>query len=267
MKKLSFSNSSYSYSHAWPRAGLRSLSAMVVLASLLVAGCAGKETEEEQLINNVTKAYETAQSAVRTQNYRRAIQIFETLQARFPFSDLSKQIQLELIYAYYKGGQQDEAIDAADTFMRENPTHPRYDYALYLKALTYFERGPGFLERWLKRDVSKRPPRDGQLAYSLFRRLVERYPASPYAEDSVQRMVYLKNRLAAYENNVARFYLEREAYVAALARAKNSLEEYNGSDGTRDALQIMIEAYEGLGMNELAADTRRVLDHNFPNGD
>ncbi|MGB5346937.1 MAG: outer membrane protein assembly factor BamD [Woeseia sp.] len=246
---------------------LRSLCAITLLAALLFAGCANNETEEEQFINNITKAYETAQRAVRNQNYRRAIQIFETLQARFPFSDLSKQIQLELIHAYFKSGQQDQAIEAADTFMRENPTHARYDYALYLKALTYFEREPSFLERWLKRDVTKRPPRDGQLAYSLFRRLVERYPASPYAEDSVQRMVFLKNRLAAYENNVARFYLERDAYVAALTRAKNSLEEYNGSDSTRDSLEIMIEAYQGLGMTELAADTRRVLDHNFPNGD
>ncbi|MGB5246682.1 MAG: outer membrane protein assembly factor BamD, partial [Woeseia sp.] len=143
----------------------------------------------------------------------------------------------------------------------------RYDYAMYIKALAYFEREPSVIERWFKRDVSKRPPRDGQLAYSLFKRLVDRYPASPYAADSEQRMVYLKNRLAAYENNVARFYLERGAYVAALTRAKNALEEYNGSDSTRDSLQIMIEAYEELGMNELAASTRRVLDHNFPNGD
>lgn len=244
-----------------------SLFAAALLAALLIAGCASKETEEEQFINNITKAYETAQRAVENQNYRRAIQIFETLQARFPFSDLSKQIQLELIYSYFKSGKQEQAIESADTFMRENPTHPRYDYALYLKALAYFEREPSFLERWLSRDITKRPPRDGQLAYSLFRRLVERYPASPYAADSEQRMVFLKNRLAAYENSVARFYLERDANVAALTRAKNSLEEYNGSDTTKESLEIMIEAYERLGMNELAADTRRVLDYNFPNGD
>ncbi|MGB5581543.1 MAG: outer membrane protein assembly factor BamD [Woeseia sp.] len=244
-----------------------SLGLAALFVALVFAGCASNESEEETLINNVTKAYETAQRSVRNQNYRRAIQIFEALQARFPFSDLSKQIQLELIHAYYKGGKPEQAIEAADTFMRENPTHARYDYAMYIKALAYFEREPSVIERWFKRDVSKRPPRDGQLAYSLFKRLVDRYPASPYAADSEQRMVYLKNRLAAYENNVARFYLERGAYVAALTRAKNALEEYNGSDSTRDSLQIMIEAYEELGMNELAASTRRVLDHNFPNGD
>ena len=239
---------------------------MLLVGAFLVAGCAGNE-EEESLISNITRAYETAQRSVRNQNYRRAIQIFEALQARFPFSDLSKQIQLELMYAYYKSNQQDQAIDAADTFMRENPTHPRYDYALYIKGLAYFEREPGLLERWFNRDLTRRPPRDGVRSFTLFKRLVERYPASPYAPDAEQRMVYLKNRLAAYENNVARFYLERGAYVAALNRAKTALEEYNGADSSRETLEIMIEAYEGLGMHELAADTRRVRDANFPSGD
>lgn len=257
-----------------PRSDLRNLTTRrtsrlgcTVLGLLLLAGCASNKSAEETLISNITKAYETAQQSVKNQNYRRAIQIFENLQARFPFSDLSKQIQLELMHAYYKSSQRDQAIDAADTFMRENPTHPRYDYALYIKALAYFEREPGLLERWFKRDITKRPPRDGQLAYSLFQRLVDRYPASPYAADSEQRMIFLKNRLAAYENTVARFYLERDANVAALARAKNALEEYNGSDSTRESLDIMIEAYERLGMTELAADARRVRDHNFPAGD
>lgn len=237
-----------------------------LLASLALSACAGKDERDDTLVNNITRAYETAQTSMANQNYRRAIQIFETLQARFPFSDLSKQIQLELMYAYYKSNQQDQAIDAADQFMRENPTHARYDYALYIKALAYFERDPGMLERIFKRDVSRRPPRDGALAFSLLKRLVDRYPASPYAPDAEQRMVYLKNRLAAYENGVARFYLSQEAYVAALNRAKNALEEYNGADSTKDTLDIMIEAYEGLGMSELAADTRRVRNANFPSG-
>jgi outer membrane protein assembly factor BamD len=239
-----------------------------VLASLIVlgfvAGCAG-DAEEYDMVQDIREAYETAEKAMMGQNYRKAISIFEALQARFPFSDFANQIQLELMYCYYKIDRQDEAISAADQFIRENPTHPRVDYALYIKGLTYFEREPNFLERWFRRDLEGRPPRDGELAFSLFKRLVERYPASPYAEDAQQRMVYLKNRLAAYENTVARFYLERGAYVAALNRAKGAIEQYNGADSSKESLVIMAEAYEGLGMMDLAADTRRVLESNFPN--
>jgi outer membrane protein assembly factor BamD len=240
-----------------------SVLALLVIVGLL-AGCAS-DPEEYDAVQDIREAYETAQKAMMGQNYRKAIGIFEALQARFPFSDFAKQIQLELMYCYYKLGRQDEAIGAADQFIRENPTHASVDYALYIKGLAYFEKGPGFLERWFRRDVKGRPPRDGELAFSLLSRLVERYPASPYAEDAHQRMVYLRNRLASYENEVARFYLERDAYVAALNRAKGAIEQYNGADSGKESLEIMIEAYERLGMLDLAADTRRVLQSNFPN--
>lgn len=237
---------------------------MLLMAAFgLLAACAGND-EQQTEIQNLTTAYEEAQNAISRANYRRGIQIFEAIQARYPFSDLSRQIQLELMYAYYKSGQKEQAIDAADTFMRENPIHPRVDYALYIKALSYFESEAGFLERRFKKDITERPPKDVAEAYSAMRRLVERYPASEYAPDAQQRMLFLKNRLAAYENHVADYYLRRGAYVAALNRAKGSLEEYNGADSNARSLEIMAEAYEELGMQDLAADTRRVLALNFP---
>ena len=93
---------------------------------------------------------------------------------------------------------------------------------------------------------------------------MDRYPASEYAADAEQRMVYLRHRLASYENHVADYYLRRGAYVAALNRAKNALEEYNGSAANAESLRIMARAYDKLGMEDLAADTRRVRKLNFP---
>lgn len=236
---------------------------MLMTMLLFVGGCSSND--EYDLAESIRDAYVEAERAVENGNYRKAISIYEALQARFPFSDFATQIQLELTYAYYMDNRIEQAIDAADTFIRENPTHPRIDYAIYIKALAHFERDQGMLERLFRRDVDKRPPRDGELAFSLLSRLVERYPASKYAADAQQRMVYLKNRLAAYENEVARFYLERDAYVAALGRAKRALETYHGANSGAESLQIMIEAYEGLGMKQLADDTRRVLQKNFSN--
>ena len=238
--------------------------AVVLLGVAVVAGCAGNE-EERTVVGDIRDAYEQAKEAIERQNYRRGVQIFEAIQARYPFSDLSRQIQLELIYAYYKGGMKEQAVEAADTFMRENPIHERVDYALYIKGLAYFEDEAGFLERRFKTDVTRRPPKEVEESYSTFRRLVDRYPASEYAPDAQQRMVFLKNRLATYENHVANYYLRRGAFVAAVNRAKAALEEYNGADGNAESLRIMAEAYEALGMSDLAADARRVLALNFPN--
>ena len=234
------------------------LSALAVLSA-----CAGNE-ETFDAVQDLQEAYEQAQSSIQNGNYRRGIQILEAIQARYPFSDVARQIQLDLMYAYYKSGAPELAVEAADTFMRENPIHPRVDYALYIKGLAYFDDEPGMLERLFRKNTDKRPPKDAEPAYQAFRRLVERYPASEYAPDAEQRMVYLKNRLAAYENEVADYYLRRGAYVAAATRAKNALEAFNGADSNAESLRIMIEAYEELGMNDLAADAQRVLELNFP---
>ncbi|MEL7187683.1 MAG: outer membrane protein assembly factor BamD, partial [Pseudomonadota bacterium] len=76
--------------------------------------------------------------------------------------------------------------------------------------------------------------------------------------------VAMKNRLAAYENHVAEYYMRRGAYVAAANRAKSALESYNGATGNQRSLELMIAAYDELGMTDLAADARRVLAENFP---
>jgi len=237
---------------------------LIAILPIALFACAGNDVEERTEVQNITEAYEAAKKSVAGGNYRRGIQIFEAIQARFPFSDLSRQIQLELMYAYYKGGQREQAVEAADTFMRENPIHPRVDYALYIKGLAYFEAPPGVLERLFRKEVTQRPPKDAELAYSSLRRLVERFPASQYAPDAELRMVAIKNRLADYENYVADYYLRRGAYVAALRRAKDALEAYNGATGNALSLHIMAVAYDNLGMTELAVDTRRVLTSNFP---
>jgi outer membrane protein assembly factor BamD len=234
---------------------------LTVLA--LLSACASND-EPYDAVQDLQEAYEQAQTSIRNGNYQRGIQILEAIQARFPFSDVARQVQLDLMYAYYKSGAQELAIEAADTFMRENPIHPRVDYALYIKGLSYFDDEPGILERWFRKDTDKRPPKDVEQAYQSFRRLIERYPASEYAPDAQQRIVYLKNRLAAYENYVADYYLRRGAYVAAANRARNALESYNGATSNADSLRIMITAYEELGMDDLASDARRVLELNFP---
>ena len=237
---------------------------LLALVSCSLLACSSKDDVRTE-VENITEAYETAQEAIQRKNYRKGIQIFEAIQARFPFSDLSRQIQLELLYAYFKSGQHEQAAETADTFIRENPTHPRVDYALYIKALSYYEKDAGILERWFKRDVTKRPPTDVDLAYTTLRRLVERYPTSEYSADAEQRMIAIKERMSAYENHVADYYLRRGAFVAAVNRAKSALEEYNGASGNAESLKIMAEAYDNLGMADLAADARRVLAASFPN--
>jgi outer membrane protein assembly factor BamD len=237
----------------------------VALFSLAIglSGCKSwRHRGEEQTAPD--KLYEKAHKALGSGDFDNAVKMYESLEARYPFSVQGKQSRLDIIYAYYKADQKESAVDAADQFIRENPTHPRIDYAYYMKGLVYFERTPNMVERWFRADLTLRPPQDSRKSFQALQTLVDRYPDSMYAPDARSRMVYLRNRLASYEVSVADFYLRRRAYVASLDRAKYCIENYDGAPAVRQALDIMIAAYDGLGSKDLADQARAVYALNYP---
>lgn len=243
---------------------LRAALVGLVLAALALGGCSMFRSKKDDLNASPESLYDHATKLLNEGSYEPAIKMLEGLTARYPFSDSARQARLDLIYAYYRSHEKESAIDAADTFIRENPTHPRIDYAYYMKGLVYFERAPNFLERWFSVDLSERPPQDARKSFDAFARVVSQYPNSEYAADAHQRMVYLRNRLAEYEIHVADYYVRRGAYVAALDRARYVLETYDGAPSMRRALEIMVQSYRKLELPELAADSEKVLAANFP---
>jgi outer membrane protein assembly factor BamD len=227
----------------------------LVVALATTAGCGvfGRGKDEDKLAkDSPEQLYREARKDVRVGNYPAAIARYEQLEARYPFSDQSKQGQLDLMYAYYKARAGESAVDQADQFIRENPTHPRVDYAHYIRGLVYFESGLSWAERVFKADINKRPPHEAQKSFQAFQTLVQQFPKSPYAADARQRMVYLRNRLADYEVAVAKYYLKRGAYVGAASRARGVVETYDGSPAVDDALKITVQAYRKLGVDDLA---------------
>ncbi len=126
-----------------------------------------------------------------------------------------------------------------------------------------FERTPNLFERWFHADLTKRPPVAARKSFESFRHVVQSFPKSLYAHDSLQRMIYLRNRLADYDVHVAQYYMERGAYVGAAQRAAQTIEQYNGAPETEQALKILIAANERLGMNDKAEIARQVYADNF----
>jgi outer membrane protein assembly factor BamD len=241
------------------------LSALLSLLALaaLATGCAsGRDDDLPDPDSSAQRIFAQAEKAMASGNYPAAIAAYENLTAVYPFSDEARQSQLNLMYVYLRSDQPESVVAAADRFMLENPTHPRVDYALYMKGLARFPREAGPLERLFRIDLDKRPPAGMQQSFNTFQQLLQQHPQSVYAEDARQRMIYLRNRLAAHEGTVAQFYLDRDAYVAAVNRARTVLEAFQETPSVIPALEIMAQAYDKLGLQELAADTRRILEAN-----
>jgi outer membrane protein assembly factor BamD len=231
------------------------------LAAAALSGCGRRDNVVED--QGPELLYQRGYDAMEASNFAGAVQYFNALEARYPFSPETRQAQLDLIYVYYRSQQPEQAIDAAEEFERENPTHERLDYCLYMRGLVYFDQAPNIIERLLKVDLSRRPPKDTMRSFSTFQELIRRFPNSEYVPDARQRMVFLRNRLAEYENHVADWYIRRGAYVAAINRAKYALEHYPEAPQLEKTLQMLVISYTRLGMNDLAADARRVLRQSF----
>ncbi len=247
--------------------------ALLALVALL-AGCAlltGCHTRPQRATNRhpVTpeSLYTAAHKAMLANDYTFAIRQYEALTSRFPFTAQARQARLDLIYAYYRKGEKESATDAADQFLRENPTHPRVDYAWYMKGMIDFERTPNVIEVFFGVDMAKRPPTTALKAITAFNTVVTQYPKSAYAHDALRRMIYLRNRLADYEVNVARYYVKRGAYLAAAQRAQGIIEQYDGAPAEKSALEVLRVSYQHLGFTDLEANIDRVYQANFAASD
>ena len=224
-------------------------------------------SDEDEYVNWTAEKFRTeAKAAVDAGNYDKGIKLYEALESRYPFGEDSAQTQLDIAYAYFKNNDPDSAIAAADRFIKMNPRSPGVDYAYYLKGLVNYNRGIGFIDRFLPTDTSQRDPGTARDALNNFEELIRRFPQSRYVPDARLRMIALKNNLAMYEVHVARYYMKRKAYVAAVGRASTVIEKYQRTTAVPYALLVLQEAYTKLDMLDLARDTTRVYELNYPNG-
>lgn len=240
---------------------------LLLFIILLLPACSNKDgkTQETEVLG-AQALYEDAKRALDAGNFPRAILFYTRLQARFPFNRNSEQAQMELAYAFYRDKEPEKALSAVKRVIKTYPTHPQIDYAYYLKGLINFDRGGGVLDFLTPHDPSERDQQYALQAFHDFNDLLARFPDTSYGGDARLRMTYLRNRLARHELTVARYYLKRSAYIAAANRVRYLLENYPESPESREALQVLADAYDGLQLSELADDVRKIQSLNPDSG-
>jgi outer membrane protein assembly factor BamD len=245
-------------------------SSLALILALCLAGCGllPAQNDDETRGWSANKLYSEAKSNLNDGNYEKAIKLYEKLEARYPYGRYAQQAQLEIAYAYYRDKDVASALAAADRFIKLHPNHPSVDYAYYLKGLANFNEDLGVLgslvSKFSGQDMTERDPKSSRESFDAFRDLVQRFPQSKYAQDSIDRMSYLVNSLAAHEVHVAKYYMKRGAYVAAANRVQYALKTYPNAPANEEGLLILVQAYDKLGMTDLRNDAERVMKTNFP---
>lgn len=242
------------------------LNKLILAAGILaLGGCASGPDEDLVVANQGAEVlYENAKQSMDQGNFNLAATTLSSIDSRYPFGPLSHQVQLDLIYSYYKVGKTDQALATIDRFVRLNPNHADVDYALYMRGLTNMDVDRNLFQDMVGIDRSDRDPSKSREAFEDFRRLIEKFPESKYSADAKKRMLFIKNRLAKYEIKIARYYMRRQAYVAAANRGRYVLESFPDSIHLQEALEIMAECYDQLNLTELKENVLKTLRLNFP---
>ena len=208
--------------------------------------------------------YAEAKEEASTGNFDRAGKLYERLEGRASGTALAQQAQIERAYMLYKSGDKAQSLSVLERFIKLHPTSPALDYALYLQGLVNFNDNLGLLGSLARQDLAERDQQASRDSYQSFRSLIDQFPQSIYADDARLRMNYIVNTLAAYEVHVARYYYRRGAFVAAANRAQTVISDFQESPSTQEALYIMVQSYDRLGLNDLRDDADRVLRKSFP---
>jgi outer membrane protein assembly factor BamD len=237
---------------------------IVGLSAFLLSGCANTP-KDESAAWNADKLYAEAKDELNSGAYDKAAKLFERLEGRAAGTLLGQQAQIDRAYTMYRSGDKAQALSILERFFKLHPTSPAMDYGLYLQGLVNFNDNLGILGNLSRQELSERDQQASRDSYQSFKQLVEQHPQSKYVTDARLRMNYIVNALAAYELHVARYYYRRGAYLASANRAQQAIQEFQQSPSAEEALFLMMQSYDRLGLTQLRDDTERVMRKSFPN--
>lgn len=245
------------------RPKLSTLRWTLTLCVALLAACANDKYDPTAKWG-VDQLYQEAKDELAAGAYEKAIGYYEKLEGRAAGTPLAQQAQLDKAWAYYKNSEPVQAVATLDRFIKLHPASPALDYALYLKGLVNFNDNLGFLSSLAGQDLAERDPKQAMDSFDAFKELVARFPDSKYAPDAKARMAYIRNTLARSDIYVARFYFNKGAYVAAVNRVQQVIQDFRDVPAVEEALFLLYQCYDRLQLTQLRDDARRVLEASFP---
>lgn len=242
---------------------LRLHSLLAIVLSGMLIGCTSSKPDVENVPE--IELYNKAKSDLENGNIKSSIAVLEAMDKNYPFGPYSQQVQLDLIYAYYKSADLPLAIASIDRFLKLNPTHQNIDWVIYMRGISNMAQDDNMIQGWFNVDRSDRDADYAAAAFKDFTYLVSSFPSSQYTADAQKRLVFLKNRLARYQLKIAQFYTKRGAYVAVVNRVTDMLSMFPDTDSTKEALLLMRNAYNELGLVNETQKVDQLIQANLEN--
>ena len=239
---------------------MRKMKSLALLAmAALVVGCSGSKDVEQA---SVSELYTKGSNALQEGGYSEAIRYLKAANERFPGSIYQEQAMIDLIYANYKSQNYTDIETLGNDFIRMFPQSQNQPYVIYMTGLAYSAMSDNFIQDFFGIDRATRETVSMRNAFNYFQGLVTHFPNSPYTQDALARMAYIKAALARHELDIAKFYAKRDAWVAVSNRVVGMLKQYPDAQATYEGLFLMKEAYNKMGLTTLENQTQQIIDAN-----
>lgn len=245
--------------------------ALLAAGMLSLSGCqtlkniTGKDTDAvASAEKSDAQYYKEAVESMEKGRYIYASEQLSELRTFYPTGPYAEQALLDLMYSQFQSDEYGLAVTSAEQFIKLYPRNPQVDYAYYVRGVANMQTGTSSLLNAVKLQQAHRDTSYYRLAFSNFQELLTKFPNSSYAPDAAQRMIYIYNQFAESELTAARWYIKREAHVAAANRARWVFQYYPQSQQIPEAIAILAYSNEQLGLNDLAQQYKTLLQINYP---
>ena len=204
---------------------------------------------EEQMI----RAYKAGVIALEKGDVIYASKKFNEAELLYPQSKWAPKASLMSAYAYWTQGYYSDSINEINRFIKLYPKSKDLDYAYYLLAINYYD---SIIDE--KKDL-----RPLQQAKRYFSFIITEYPNSDYALDGKYKIELIQDIIAAKEMYVARHYINKEKWIAAINRLKYVIEEYDTTVYVEEALHRLVEIHYRIGLENEAKKYAKTLGYNY----
>ena len=236
---------------------------LLILFLIFFQSCSPKsenvatKVKGDNLEQQMIEAYEEGVEALEKGDVIFAAKKFNEAELLFPQSDWAPKASLMAAYGYWTQGYYSNSIEELKRFLRLYPKYKNLDYAYYLIAMNYYD---SIVDE--KKDL-----RPLNQAKKFFLKLRTDYPESDYALDAKYKLELIQDILAAKEIYIARHYIKKEKWAAAINRLKTVVTEYETTVYIEEALHRLVEVYYILGLENEANKYAQVLGYNYQSGE
>lgn len=184
-------------------------------------------------------------------NYKESIKLLKILQENYPFNPYEKQIQIDMVYAYYQLHEFKKAIKIIRNFISLNKNHPNIDYILYMYGLISQKlEEKNILEKIFKINKLNRDPKNYIIALKCFNKILLFHKHSLYIKDTKKKIKEIKEYLSNYEISIIKYYYKKKAYIAVINRAENLLKKYPHTKSASKAKNYIKKTMEKLNIKK-----------------